>query len=166
MAQMGPYKLDADRKVILVNRKAGHTYAILEAIEVGIALTGTEIKSVRMAHVNLSDAYVEIRADGFWLVNAHVAPYDPASRFNHDQLRPRRLLLHGSQIRKFGAKVKEKGCTLVPLVLYWSDSGHVKVWLGLCKGKHSFEKKDALVERDVNREQQRAVKAHGRGDDE
>ncbi len=138
------------------NRRAFFDYEILERHEAGIVLTGTEIKSVRAGRVDLSDGYARSRDGEMWLHNTYIAPYDPASQFNHDPRRLRKLLLHRDEIRKLESEVAEKGLTLVALRLYIKR--HVaKVELGLARGKRQYDKRRAIINRDMDREARRAV---------
>ena len=140
------------------NRRAFFNYEILDRHEAGIVLTGTEIKSVRAGKVDLSDGYARVRNGEMWLHNTYIAPYDPASQFNHDPRRLRKLLLHRDEIRKLESEVAEKGLTLVALRIY--IKGHVaKVELGLAKGKRRYDKRQAIINRDMDREARRAVGA-------
>ena len=139
-----------DEKVITVNRKAYHDYFINESIEAGMVLTGTEIKSVRGGRVNLREAYARIE-------NNELAPYDQGNRFNHEPTRRRKLLLHREQIDRLIGQVREKGYTLVPLKLYIKNDV-AKVELGLARGKHVFDKREAIAKRDADREIARAVR--------
>jgi SsrA-binding protein len=148
---------DAGVKQIATNRKAQHDYFIEDSYEAGIALTGTEIKSVRAARVNLRDGFVLIRNGEAWLVNVHISPYDFGNRENHEPRRERRLLLHRQEIRKLQSKVNERGWTIVPLRMYLKD-GLAKVEVALVRGKRLYDKRDAVAERDADRELRRAVK--------
>ena len=140
------------------NRRAFFDYEILERHEAGIVLTGTEIKSVRAGKVDLSDGYARVRGGEMWLHNTYIAPYDPASQFNHDPRRLRKLLMHRDEIRKLESDVAEKGLTLVALRIY--IKGHVaKVELGLARGKRRYDKRQAIINRDMDREARRAVGA-------
>lgn len=143
-------------KMIAQNRKARHDYFIEDTVEAGIALIGTEVKSLRQGRANLSDAYADISGGEVLLKNAHIDQYEPASRFNHDPLRPRRLLLHKREIRKLESKVAERGYTLVPLSLYFRD-GRAKVDLALAKGRKAYDKREAIRDRDVRRDMDRSV---------
>lgn len=145
-------------RVISVNRKAFHDYEILERHEAGLVLTGTEIKSVRAGRVDLRDAYARPDKGELWLVNAHIATYDAASIFNHDPRRPRKLLLHRDQIEGLSAEVAQKGLTLVALRLY--IKGHVaKVELGLARGKRQYDKRRAIIERELDMAARRSMRA-------
>ena len=144
-------------RVYASNRRALHEYAILEALEVGIALTGTEIKSVRAGKVNLREAYARVERGELWLYNAHISPYEAGNRYNHEPTRKRKLLAHTREIGRLAGKAAESGNTLVPLKMY-DRGGHVKVDLGVARGKRSYDKRAALAERDARREIERAVK--------
>lgn len=146
-------------KVVATNRKAGFEYFLLDHFEAGIALQGSEIKSIRNGQISLAEAYVNIDGREAWLVNAHIAPYDPASRFNHDPLRPRRLLLHKREIRELWDSVRQKGVTIVPVKVYLKD-GRAKVDIAIAKGKKLYDKREEIARRDAAREAQRQV--HGR----
>lgn len=143
-------------KVVATNRKAHHEYFLLETYEAGIALQGSEIKSIRAGQVSLSQAYVNFDKDEVWLVNAHIAPYEQANRFNHDPLRPRKLLLHQSEIRKLWENVRQKGVTIIPLKVYLKD-GRAKVEIAVAKGKKLYDKRADLAKRDAQREMERQV---------
>ena len=145
-------------QAVAVNRKAYHDYHVLESLEVGIALMGTEVKSLRKGDVNLRDAYARVENGEVWLHNAHIARYDAGNRFNHDPLRPRKLLLHRKQINELNRRLQEGGTTLVPLRLYFKDSHRVKLELGLVRGKKQYDKREAIAKRDVEREIARAVR--------
>jgi SsrA-binding protein len=139
------------------NRRALHEYQILETLEVGIALTGTEIKSVRAGRVNLRDAYARVERGELWLYNAHISPYEAGNRYNHEPTRKRKLLAHTREIGRLAGKAAESGTTLVPLKIY-DHRGHVKVELAVARGKRSYDKRAAMAERDARREIERAVK--------
>jgi SsrA-binding protein len=144
-------------KVITTNRKAHHDYHILDHIEAGIALRGTEVKSLRAGRVNLKDSYVEARDGEMTLVGVYISPYEAGNRFNHEPERPRKLLLHRREILRWGQKAREKGLTIVPLRLYFKN-GKAKVEIGLAKGKRSYDKREAIASREVQRELDRARK--------
>jgi len=155
-------KKEARIKIAVQNRKARHDYIIEDTVEAGIALIGTEVKSLRMGRASLQDAYAEVSGGEIILRNAHIDQYQPASRFNHDPLRPRRLLLHKAEIRRLAAKVSERGYTLVPLSIYFRE-GKAKVDLALARGRKSYDKREAIRERDVRREVERAMRGRGKG---
>ena len=145
-------------RTITVNRRAFHDYEILERYEAGLVLTGAEIKSVRANRVELRDAYARRQDGELWLVNAHIAPYDPASIYNHDPRRPRKLLLHRNEIDKLTSEVAQKGLTLVALRLYIKN--HVaKVELGLARGKRQYDKRQAIIDRELDMAARRAMRA-------
>lgn len=148
-------------KVVSTNRKAGFEYFLLEHFEAGIALRGTEIKSVRAGQVSLAEAYVQVDGEEAWLMNAHIAPYESASRFNHDPVRPRRLLLHKKEILTLWNAIRQKGMTIVPVKMYLKD-GLAKVDIALAKGKKLYDKRHEIAKRDQERELERAGR-HSRG---
>lgn len=148
----------ADIKTIAVNRKAFHDYSILETVEAGIVLTGTEIKSIRAGQVNLREAYAKPEGRELWLYNTHVAQYDKGNIHNHDPRRPRKLLLHRDQINGLIGKVSQKSLTLIPLKIY-IKRGVAKVELGLGRGKKLFDKREAIARRDMDREVEREIKS-------
>ena len=149
-------------KIIAQNRKARHDYFIEDVVEAGIALIGTEVKSLRQGRASLSDAYAEVIDGEVFLQNAHIAQYEPASRFNHDPLRPRRLLLHKREIRKLASRVAERGYTLVPLSLYFRN-GKAKVELALAKGRKTYNKRETIRERDIRRDMDRKMRERQKG---
>lgn len=144
-------------KVITVNRQAYHDYFVERTVEAGIALVGTEIKSIREGRVNLRGSYAIVRNGELWLENAHIAAYEHGNRFNHDPLRNRKLLLHRREIDQLLGKVSTKGMTLVPLKLYLKG-GRAKIELGLCRGKKLYDKREAIAERETKREIERIVR--------
>ena len=149
-------------KIIAVNRKARHDYSIEETVEAGIALKGTEIKSIREGRVSLRESYARPEKGEMWLLGAHIAPYASGNRANHEPTRPRRLLLHREQINKLTAKTQEKGLTLVPLRMYLN--GHLaKVELGLARGRKLYDKRQIIAQRETEREMERAIKGHCSG---
>ncbi len=151
----------ADEKPLASNRKATHDYYIEDQFEAGIVLRGSEIKSIRAGKVQLREAYVRVEANAVWLINAHISAYDPAARENHDPLRVRKLLLHRREIGKLLDKVKLKGYTVVPLDIHQSK-GRAKVTIALAKGKQLHDKRQAMAERDSEREMARALGQRGR----
>lgn len=144
-------------KVVATNRKARHEYFLLDTYEAGLVLKGSEIKSIRAGQVSLAQAYVSIDDNEAWLVNSHIAPYNEASRNNHDPLRTRKLLLHRSEIRKLSDKVRQKGATVVPLRIYLKD-GRAKIEIALAKGKKQYDKRAEIAKRDAKREMDRRYK--------
>ena len=145
-------------KVLATNRKAGFEYFLLEKFEAGIALKGTEIKSIRAGQVSIREAYVDIEnGEQAWLVEAHIAPYEQASRFNHDPKRKRKLLLHKKQIRELWNNVRMKGMTVVPTRVYLKN-GRAKVEIALAKGKKAYDKRATIAKRDEARNNERATR--------
>src|SRR6266571_7676680 len=144
-------------RVFATNRKAFHDYHILENVEAGLALTGTEVKSIRAGKVQLREGYARVEHGEAWLQNTHIAPYDQGNRYNHEPMRARKLLLHRGQIGHLAGKLREGGVTLVPLKLY-DRKGHLKVELGLARGKRQYDKRVAIATRDAKREIERAVR--------
>ena len=144
-------------KTVAVNRRARHEYAVEETLEAGIALTGTEIKSIRAGRVNLAEAYARIERGEAWLIGAHIAPYEQGNRNNHEPTRTRKLLLHRDQISELVGRTQAKGFTLVPLKLYIRD-GMAKLEIGVAKGKKAYDKRRTIAERDARRELERSTK--------
>ena len=144
-------------RVLATNRKAYHDYHIDETHEAGVVLTGTEIKSVRAGSVNLRDSYAQVRNGELWLMNVHIAPYEPASRQNVDPYRDRKLLMHRKEIMRLFGRAQEKGLTLIPLRMYLKKN-KAKVEIGLARGKKQYDKREAIAKRDSAREIQRAAK--------
>lgn len=147
-----------DMKIVCTNRKARRDYEILETMEAGMVLRGTEVKSLRKGGAHLKDAYASVEREELFLHNAHIAPYEMGNRYNHEPLRTRKLLMHAREIRRLLGKIKEKGLTLIPLKMYFNDAGKVKVELGLGKGRRAYDKRRAIADRDAEREMQRALK--------
>ena len=148
--------------VVTVNRQAYHDYFVDETVEAGLVLRGTEVKSVRSGHVNIRGAYARIKDGEVWLDGAHIAEYEQGTYMNHEPLRSRKLLLHRREIARLIGRVQAKGQTLVPLKLYFKDN-RVKVELGLARGKKLYDKRDAIRERDSQRELARVFKQRARG---
>ncbi|MET0397088.1 MAG: SsrA-binding protein SmpB [Longimicrobiaceae bacterium] len=145
------------QKIVVKNRKARHEYHVLETWEAGLVLQGTEVKSLRVGKGNLQDAYARIDRGEVWLLGMHISPYEQGNRFNHDPLRPRKLLLHNRQIRKMIGQVEKSGLTLVPLDVHFTR-GIAKVNLALVRGKQLHDKREDLKKRDAEREMQRGFK--------
>ncbi len=143
-----------DIKIVATNRKASHEYFLLERYEAGLVLQGSEIKSIRAGQISLAEAYVRIDGQEAWLMEAHVAPYEQASRFNHEPRRPRKLLLHRSEIRKLWDVVRQKGVTIVPLRVYLKN-GRAKLEIAVAKGKKLYDKRETIARRDAQREIER-----------
>ena len=148
-------------KPIAGNRKAFHEYFIEDRFEAGIALCGTEVKSLRAGKVNLKDAFCQVKNGELFLYQMHISPYEQGNIFNRDPLRDRKLLMHKREIRRIQAKISQDGYALVPLSLYFKDS-KVKVELGLAKGKKLYDKRDSTAQRDAEREMDRAIKERNR----
>lgn len=137
------------------NRRATHDYLVLQKYEAGIALVGSEIKSIRTGKVNFKDSYARIEDGECWLLNLHISPWETASHFNHDPDRKRKLLLHSQEIRRLRAKTEEQGMTLVPLELFINEKGLCKVVLALAKGKKTYDKRESLQQKDLQRDRER-----------
>jgi SsrA-binding protein len=142
---------------IAVNRKALHDYEILKSVEAGLALTGTEIKSIREGRVNLRDAFARAEQGELWLYNCHIAPYAQGNRYNHEPLRRRKLLLHRDEIRELAGEAEQRGLTLVPLRMYFKR-GLAKLQLALVRGRKVYDKREAIAEREVQRDIARALR--------
>jgi SsrA-binding protein len=145
-------------KIVASNRKAYHDYSIEEKFEAGMVLKGTEVKSIREGRVNLRDSYATVDHNEVILHHCHISPYSHGNIMNHDPLRPRKLLLHRKEINKLLGKTQQKGLTLVPLRIYFTPRGHAKVELALARGKKEYDRRDAIKEREAEREMQRAKK--------
>jgi SsrA-binding protein len=139
-------------KVISTNRKAHFEYFLLEHFEAGIQLVGSEIKSIRAGQVSLVEAYIRVDGKEAWLVNAHIAPYEAANRYNHDPIRERRLLLHKREIRAMWDSVRLKGVTIVPVKMYLKDDGLAKLDIAIAKGKKLYDKRNEIAKRDLERD--------------
>jgi SsrA-binding protein len=152
MAQ--PASEETSERVVTTNRKARHDYHVLESLETGIALTGTEIKSVRQAAVTLSEGFAQLRNGEIWLVGVHISPYKQGSYANVDPVRERRLLLHKKEIRKLASKLTDKGTTLIPLKMYFKGN-RAKLQLGVCRGKRDYDRREDIARRDAERDLRR-----------
>ena len=141
----------------ILNRKARFDYIIESEIEAGIVLTGTEIKSIRLGKVNIKDSYAIIRNEEIYLLNTHIASYEKGNRFNHEEDRTRKLLMHKSEIKKLNNKIILEGYTLIPLKIYFVK-GRAKVLIGLCKGKKNYDKRESIKEKDIKRDIEKALK--------
>ena len=148
-------------RVIATNRKAGRDYFLEDRREAGLVLKGTEIKSIRAGRVNLSDGYVQPRDGELWLLNVHIAPYDPAGRYGHEARRPRKLLLHRREIDRLISRVVERGYTIVPVRLYLKG-GLAKVEIALARGKRKYDKRQTIKERQAELDIDRALKERSR----
>lgn len=144
-------------KLIVSNRKARYEYQVLDTLEAGLVLQGTEVKSLRAGRANLQDSFARFDRGELWLYNLHISPYEPGNRFNHDPLRPRKLLLHRRELRKLIGQVEQKGLTLVPLDLHFRK-GVAKVNLALVRGKKLHDKREDVKRRDAEREMARGFK--------
>ena len=144
-------------KIVATNRRARHEYFILDTMEAGIALHGSEIKSIRAGQISLAEAYVRIDGREAWLEDAHIAPYEQASIYNHEPRRSRKLLLHSSEIRKLWNTVRQKGVTIIPLAVYLKG-GRAKVEIAVAKGKKLYDKRAEIAKRDSQREIERSLR--------
>lgn len=140
------------------NRRASHDYIIEQKYEAGIALVGTEIKSIRAGNVNFKDSYARVENGECWLLNLHISPWEKSAHFNHDPERRRKLLMHRHEIRRLRMKVDEQGMTLVPLEIFINEKGLCKVMIALAKGKKTYDKRDSLQKKDLQRERERQDK--------
>lgn len=147
---------------LITNRKARHDYHILETFEAGIALVGTEVKSLREGKGNLKDSFARAENGELFLYNMHISPYEKGNIFNEDPLRTRKLLMHKKEIHRLAGQVKEKGLTLIPLKVYLNERGLIKVELALAKGKALYDKREDIKRRDANREMEKAFKDYNR----
>jgi SsrA-binding protein len=150
----------SDRKVVTANRKARHEYSIEDTVEAGLVLTGTEIKSIRAGRVSLADSYARVENGEAWLDNLHISPYEQGNRFNVDSVRKRKLLLHRREIDRLIGKAQEKGMALIPLSLYLRH-GFAKVELGTGRGKKLYDRRQAIADRDAQREKERVLRGRG-----
>jgi SsrA-binding protein len=149
-------------RAVATNRKALHDYFIEDRFEAGIALQGSEVKSIRSGKANLRDSYVRIKNGELWLVDCHISPYDQAARENHEPRRERKLLMHRKEIARLDNKSQAKGLTIVPLKMYFSSNNKVKVEIALASGKRLYDKREAIAKRDSDRQVRRAFE--GRND--
>ncbi len=148
-------------RLVVDNRKARHKFEVLETLECGIALLGSEVKSLRAGKVSLDEAYGRVRDGEVWLVGCDIAEYAQATAWNHEPKRPRKLLLHRRQVQKFAHQAHEKGLTLVPLKVYFNERGIAKVLLGLCRGRKLHDKREKLRKEDQRRDMERAMRRRG-----
>ena len=151
----------SDRKLIAENRRARFDYFLEESFEAGLVLTGTEVKSLREGRANIAEAYASAEGGGIVLINAYIPEYAPASRFNHEPRRPRRLLLHKKEIGKLLGAVNREGRTIIPMRLYWDAKGRAKLELSIAKGKKAHDKREATAERDWRRDKARLMREKG-----
>jgi len=155
MGSKGAKKDEKRGPATIQNRKASHDYEFVDTYEAGIALVGTEVKSIYLGRANLVDAYCEVRDNELWLKRLDVEPYDKASHFSHERRRDRKLLMHRKQIDLIKRKSQEKGLTIVPYKVYFNEKGRVKVAVALARGKREYDKRDALKKKETRRELQR-----------
>ncbi len=148
-----------DRKIVSSNKKARHDFFIIEVYEAGLALTGTEIKSVRAGEVNLKDSFAKVKDGEVFVYNMHISPYAQGNRYNQDPMRPKKLLLHKKEIRKLDQAVSQEGLTLIPLDIYL-QRGIAKLSLAVAKGKKLYDKRDDIAKRDAKRDIDRKMKEH------
>ena len=153
-----------ESKLVATNKKAYHDYFVDETFEAGIALTGTEVKSLRQNRASLRDSFATVRNGEVWLHNVHISPYSHGNRANVDPKRPRKLLLHRKEIRYLIGKTKERGYTLVPLSFYFTSANIVKVEIGLARGKKQYDKRASIAERDQKRDVERAMRDRQKGE--
>jgi SsrA-binding protein len=153
---------DDGRRMISENRKARHKYEVIDMLECGVMLVGSEVKSLRDGKLSLDESYGRVRDGEVWLVGADIAEYKQASIFNHDPKRPRKLLVHRREIKKFAGQAHEKGLTLVPLKMYFNERGKVKLLMGLCRGRKLHDKREVLKNAEAKRDLDRSVKARNR----
>ncbi|GHU62198.1 SsrA-binding protein [Clostridia bacterium] len=149
-------KTHPNRKMLAVNKSARHDYFLLEVIEAGLVLTGTEIKSLRQGKVSLSESYVRVMDGELFVIGMNIKPYEQGNRFNVDPMRMRKLLVHKRELNSLYAEIKREGLTIVPLSIYLNDRGIAKMEIALAKGKKLYDKRATLAERDVERSMQRA----------
>lgn len=149
------------QKLIAENRRARYDYFIEESVEAGLVLTGTEVKSLRLGRANIAESYAAAEGGGMVLINAYIPEYPPASRFNHEPRRPRRLLLHKKEIGKLAGAVNREGRTVIPMRLYWDGKGRAKLELAIAKGKKAHDKREASAERDWQRDKARLMREKG-----
>ena len=155
-------RVEPDEKVVAQNRRARHDYEILETLEAGIVLTGTEVKSLRGGKASLSESYATVENGEAWVLQLHIPPYEQGNRFNPDPVRRRKLLLHRAEVDDLDRAVAQKGQTLIPLKLYFSK-GRAKLLIGVARGKKTHDKRQAIAERDAKREMDRARRRGDRG---
>lgn len=160
MARPRPTAFDK-KKTVAENRRARFDYAIEDVLEAGIALRGTEVKSLRFGEGSITESYADITGDEVWLINSNIPEFSHGNRFNHEPKRPRKLLLHAREVAKLHGAIARQGMTLVPLSVYFNSRGRAKVELALAKGKKAHDKRETIKERDWKREQGRLLKDHG-----
>lgn len=156
-AQVKPDREHDNERLIAQNRRARHDYEVLDTLECGLQLRGSEVKSLRTGNISLDEAYGRIRENEVWLMGCDIPEYVQANQFNHEPRRPRKLLLHRREIVRFATRAMQKGLTLVPLKMYFK-SGRAKVLMGICKGRKTYDKREALKKSDMKRDIQRALR--------
>ncbi len=155
---MSKDKINENYKIIAQNKRARFDYEIIEMLEVGIILTGTELKSLRQGKGSIAESHAGEMEGGLWLFNAHILEYTHAKHFNHDPKRPRQLLLHKKQLNRFLGAIRKKGLTIVPVVMYFNHKGRVKLQIALGRGKKNVDKRESIKERDWQRDKSRLLK--------
>jgi len=158
---MAKPKDNPNYKVVAENRRARFDYAIEGDLECGIILEGSEVKSLRQGAANIAESYAAVEDGELWLINAHIAPYEQAKTFGHDERRKRKLLVSKKELSRLWNETQRKGLTLVPLVLYFNHRGIAKLKIGIAKGKKTHDKRETAAKRDWNRQKQRLLKEHG-----
>lgn len=148
-------------RTVAENRKARFSYEILDTLETGLVLTGTEVKSLREGHANIQEAYASVEDGEVWLINSHIPEYLPGNRFNHDPKRRRKLLVSRREMARLAQAVEREGMTMVPLKLYFNERGLAKLLVGIARGKKLHDKRETVKERDWNRQKRRLLKEHG-----
>lgn len=156
-----PAKSEINTGVVAENRRARFDYEVLDTLEAGIVLTGTEVKSLRRGQAQIAEAYVSPERGELWLINAHIPEYRQANRFNHEERRPRKLLVSKRDLSRLSQEVERKGNTIVPLRLYFNERGMAKLLIGLARGKNVADKRETEKKRDWNREKSRLLKTYG-----
>lgn len=152
--------MGGDIKILAKNRRARHDYHVVDAVEAGIVLRGTEVKSVRLGKVQLVDSFVKVENEELFLHGVHISPYEYGNRYNVDPVRKRKLLVHKSEVRRLNRQVMEKGMALIPLSVYLKR-GRVKLEIGVCRGKKTYDKRHTIKERDADRDMEREIKQRG-----
>ncbi|MFH1128491.1 MAG: SsrA-binding protein SmpB [Candidatus Omnitrophota bacterium] len=150
---------DKIKKISATNKKAYRDYVVLESVECGIELKGSEVKSIRAGKINFEDSFARVENNQVTMYNTHISPYEQASYLNVEPTRPRRLLLHEAQVRRLSGQVAQKGFTLVPLKVYFNERGFAKIELALCKGKKLYDKREHIKKREINLEMRREMKS-------
>lgn len=155
-------KTEDGRKIVSQNRRARHEYEILETLECGLMLVGSEVKSLRSGKLSLEEAYGRVKDGEVWLIGSDIPEYEEANRYNHNPRRPRKLLMHRREVVKFASRAYEEGLTLIPLSLYFNEEGRAKVLMGIGRGRKLHDKREALKTKDARREMDRATRTRRR----